>query len=315
MFMVNNREDLRELRNYDLNAMLDDLSMSVDTMQAGERYLRIEDESGMKYLKDTTIMLGGEQGDDDDYEALYREWSENSKFKRDNNYEYHFNPKKEKRFHDRGTRNYFNFEFGMNNYLQDGAFPDSNDELYTVKPWGSWFVGITNLNRTRVLGPLFLDWGGGVNWYNFKFQNTSTRIEKNDLYTDIFNDTSILDPLKSKLSVTYINAYFVPVFNFGRSGRKRDIFHWGNFDNALRFGAGGYVGYRVDSFAKNIWNEDDKKRSHKNRDNFYLNNLRYGVRMRFGFQSFDFFADYDLNELFVENKGPKLNPFSFGIIF
>ena len=29
----------------------------------------------------------------------------------------------------------------------------------------------------------------------------------------------------------------------------------------------------------------------------------------------DLFFNYDLNELFAEGKGPKLNAFSFGVIF
>ncbi len=323
MFIVNSREDLKTLQNYDLNSMLKDLSMSVDSMEEGDKYLRIEDNSGTHYLKDTTIVVERDNSADD-YESLYREWSQNNNDDNDveeeqdtendeNEYSENFN--KERRNHDRGTKNYFNFEFGMNNYLQDGAFPDSNDEYYTVKPWGSWFVGITNTNRTRILGPIFLDWGGGVNWYNFKFQDASTRVIEDNAQTMIFGDTSLVEPLKSKLTSTYINAYVVPMINFGRSGRKRDIFHWGNIDNALRIGAGAYVGYRVDSYAKNIWKENDKKRSYRNNDNFFLNNLRYGIRIRFGFQSLDFFADYDMNELFIEGKGPKLNPFSFGIIF
>ena len=318
MVLVNNRNDLKQLKNYDINAMLKALSMSVDTMNSGNKYLRIEDSTGTKYLKDTTIVVQNrtESRDNKEYDSKYNEWSRemNSK-KKNKDKDEDSDSRKEKRHDNRGTRNYFNFDFGMNNYLENGKFPDNSNELYTVKPWGSWFVGINNTNRTHIGGPLFLDWGAGVNWYNFKFQNTSTRFSKTDMGTVIYNDTTITDPLKSKLTVTYINAYFVPIFNFGHSGRKRDIFHWGNYDNALRFGAGGYIGYRIDSYTKNQWNENDKKRSVNNHDSFYINNVRYGIRFRFGFQSFDFFADYDVSELFAEGKGPKLNPFSFGIIF
>ncbi|HLF34006.1 MAG TPA: hypothetical protein VI583_07205 [Cyclobacteriaceae bacterium] len=323
MFIVNSREDLKTLQNYDLNAMLGELSVSVDTMQAGDKYLRIEDNTGTRYLKDTTLFVEDERTtDSDDYETLYREWSQNDEIDIDENEDeaddhddFDRDFRKERRYREKGTKNYFNFEIGMNNYLQDGDFPDTNDEPFTIKPWGSWFVGITNTNRTRILGPLFLDWGGGVNWYNFKFQNSTVRVNKVATETMIFTDSSIADPVKSKLTCTYINAYIVPMLNFGRSGRRRDIFHWGNFDNALRIGAGAYVGYRVDSYAKNVWKENEKKRSNRNNDSFFLNNLRYGVRARFGFQSLDFFVDYDMNELFIEGKGPKLNPFSFGIIF
>jgi hypothetical protein len=184
-----------------------------------------------------------------------------------------------------------------------------------VKPWGSWFVGITNINRTHVFGPLYLDWGAGVNWYNYKFEDPATRIAKNNSQILFYSDSSIMNPFKSKLTSAYINAYFVPMFNFGWTGRKKDIFHWGDFDNSLRFGAGVYAGYRIDSYAKNMWKENDKKVKDRNHDNYYLNNIRYGIRARLGFGSLDFFADYDISELFIAGKGPKLNPVSFGVIF
>ena len=53
----------------------------------------------------------------------------------------------------------------------------------------------------------------------------------------------------------------------------------------------------------------------KDRDNLYLNNLRYGIRLQLGVRSTDFFFNYDLNELFATDKGPKLNAFGFGVIF
>jgi hypothetical protein len=316
MILVKNREDLQDLKNYDLNKMLGDLSMSVDTLPQGEKYLRLEDNSGTHYLKDTTVVYEDENNTDreGEYEKKYHSLLDEMN-NRDNDQYYDKDKKKEHRFNNHGTRNYFNFDFGMNNLLEEGKFPDGNNAQYTVKPWGSWFVGITNINRTHVTGPLYLDWGGGVSWYNFKFQDPATRIEKADAGTIFYSDTSIVNPYKSKLTSAYINAYFVPMFNFGWSGRKKDIFHWSNFDEAFRFGAGFYAGYRIDSYSKNMWKEDDKKKLYRNHDNFYLNNIRYGIRARLGFGSFDFFADYDISELFVDGKGPKLNPISFGVIF
>ena len=56
----------------------------------------------------------------------------------------------------------------------------------------------------------------------------------------------------------------------------------------------------------------DKVKTHTH-DNFYLNNLRYGLRLQLGLRGTDIFFNYDMNDLFIENKGPKLNAFSFGI--
>jgi hypothetical protein len=90
---------------------------------------------------------------------------------------------------------------------------------------------------------------------------------------------------------------------------------WDGYGNSFRIGAGPYVGYRIASRSKLVYSEDGDVEKEKDRDSFYLNNLRYGARLQLGFRSTDLFFNYDLNELFVEGKGPKLNAFSFGIIF
>ena len=76
-----------------------------------------------------------------------------------------------------------------------------------------------------------------------------------------------------------------------------------------------YAGYRLGSRAKYVFREDDDRERVKDRTNFYVNNWRYGVRFQVGYRGLDLFANYDLNELFVEGRGPELNAFSFGIVF
>ena len=50
-------EGIKELQKYDINAMLKDLSMSIDSSESEVQQLVIEDESGDRYLSDTTIVL------------------------------------------------------------------------------------------------------------------------------------------------------------------------------------------------------------------------------------------------------------------
>ncbi|MDZ7646130.1 MAG: hypothetical protein U5K54_02515 [Cytophagales bacterium] len=75
------------------------------------------------------------------------------------------------------------------------------------------------------------------------------------------------------------------------------------------------MGYRIDSYSKQAFNEGGDNQKLNDHDNFYLNNVRYGVRLQVGYQDVDFFFNYDLNELYIEDKGPKLNAFSFGVTF
>jgi len=75
------------------------------------------------------------------------------------------------------------------------------------------------------------------------------------------------------------------------------------------------VGYRIASKTKLVYEENGEREKEKDRDNFYLNNLRYGLRIQIGVRSTDLFVNYDMNELFAKDKGPKLNAVSFGLIF
>ena len=61
--------------------------------------------------------------------------------------------------------------------------------------------------------------------------------------------------------------------------------------------------------------KDGDKKKEKDHGTYQMNNFRYGLRLQLGFKDTDLFFNYDLNELFVSGKGPKLNAFSFGVSF
>lgn len=205
---------------------------------------------------------------------------------------------KKKRFR---TRQEFVFDLGLNNYLSDGQFPDQTNEQFTIKPWGSWYVSIGNSYLTKIAGPLYLEWGGDINWYNFKFQDAKTIIVKNptDITFDVNQDAS-RDQTKSKLVVSYVNVSFVPIIKFGER------------NSSFRLGAGVYGGYKLGSFAKYVYDVDDQTIKDKVRENYFVENLRYGIRARVGYRDVDLFANYDLNSLFSEGRGPQLNAVSAG---
>ena len=206
-----------------------------------------------------------------------------------------------------------NFDLGTNNFLTDGSFPDQDNAPYAVRPWGSWYLGAASIQRTRVARNFFIEWGLGMSWYTFKFENDDIKLVKDDDGVEFVHDDRGFNYKKSKLSATYINASFVPVIDFNDRGRKPRM--WDGYGNSFRIGVGPYVGYRIASRSKLVYSEEGDVEKEKDRDSFYLNNLRYGARLQLGFRSTDLFFNYDLNELFVEGKGPKLNAFSFGIIF
>ena len=202
----------------------------------------------------------------------------------------------------RGTDNFINIYVGLNNYLEDGEIPNSNT-LYSLDPITSWYGGINLDNVTHVFGPLYLDWGFGASWQEYAFQNTRTRIDKGD-DSITFSEDMTVSGRKSKLTTSHLNIHLVPTFSFGRY-------------RSFRVGFGMYAGYRIYSQVKYKYDDaDGNKQKDKYKDNWYVNQFRYGFRGTVGWDFFDLFFNYEITELFEDDiTAPKLNPISFGVIF
>lgn len=307
--------ELQQLKKYDLNTIISELNRQSDGTGEENVTIILEDESGTRYVLEENQDERGENSSlEDKLERLERELeklSSNLEGQENNQQEeVQFNKKKPK-----GTSSTFIMEFGLNNYLVNGEFPDANNELYAVNPIVSWYVALGSMNSTHIAGPLSLDWGANVSWYNFKFDNERTRVLKADEGVIFYEDPATdFEAIKSKLVVPYLNATLVPMFVFGKK-RSSD---WSPFSyhehDGFRIGLGGYAGYRLGGRSKYVVKDNGDRERDKDRTNFYFNNWRYGARLQLGFKGVDLFANYDLNELFVENKGPQLNAFSFGII-
>ena len=297
IFAIKDKKDLETLKHYDFQALMSDMITKLENADT-----TASKKPSIEYLKDTVSIVNERQVTMiEPAKEEVEDWDGNN-----------LNTHESKRYHGRRTYHSVNIDLGTNNYLSNGSFPDQNNELYTVKPWGSWYVGLNSIQRTRVAGKFFIEWGGGVSWYNFKFQNAKTVISKDDTGVIFSEDTRDVNFIKSKLTATYLNASLVPLLDFSGNRRRTSLFE-GNGSDSFRIGLGPYVGYRIDSYSKQVYKEEGDKRKTRERDNFYLNNIRYGLRAQIGFNDIDLFINYDTSELFATGKGPQLNAFSFGI--
>lgn len=301
---IGDRKDLETLKHYNFQELFQDILTKLEK-------------------NDTTALPGQDSStvaSSQDVTPKHEDWNDAGRVEKDDeddddDHDYNYNSDNwDVKHHSRFGRTWqsFNFDLGTNNYLADGKFPNSNNELYSVRPWGSWYVGLASIQRTRLARKFFLEWGIGVNWYNFKFEKDNILIQKDDNGITFVEDTRDLNYVKSKLTASYITASLIPVIDFGDNSRKARI--WDGYGNSFRIGIGPYAGYRIGSHSKLVY-KDNGKEKEKERDSFYLNNIRYGLRMQVGYRSTDFFFNYDLNELFATDKGPSLNAFSFGVIF
>jgi len=80
----------------------------------------------------------------------------------------------------------------------------------------------------------------------------------------------------------------------------------------VRFGIGGYGGFRIKSKQKMYYNIDDDKIRIKTKGNFNANDLIYGVSTYLGYKATSLYLKYDLNPLF-ENNVIDQNNISLGI--
>jgi len=108
--------------------------------------------------------------------------------------------------------------------------------------------------------------------------------------------------LKTKLAANYFD---IPVeLRFKSSNNDR---------TAFRIAIGAKVGVLFNAHSKIKFIEDGFVRKIKSRDDFGLNQFRYGIIGRIGFSYFNLFGYYSLSSLFKSGKGPELTPFMFGI--
>ncbi|WP_229311034.1 outer membrane beta-barrel protein [Larkinella soli] len=295
------KEGIRQLSGYDLNKIIRDMGMKLDSSRNGETYIVIDQNKVQRYLQDTVLVVTRKDGE---VTVTIKE-SEGDRTDRSDDEDNSWSNRNRDRDRHRNRENWnFGLEaggLGLNTLIEQSQVPNYPSEAYSLRPLGSRYVslGIGQL-PTVVRGryvSLKLFYSLEVSWNNFMFDNDliAQKGPNGILFADAGRELK-----KSKLTVCSVNIPFVPRVSFyNRSGRK--IFH---------LGVGAYAGYRVDSYSKIKELDGDKDRRHSN---FYLNDFRYGAVVHLGIVKTNFFVKYDLNPMFKEGKGPDVRALSFGI--
>lgn len=292
-----NRAGIQALSNYDLNKIVREMGMQLDSVPGGKTAIS---KDGTNYLKDTVLVI---TKSGNGVSVIVNGSKTDSTRRRntdagDRDYQ-------QARHQNRGFGHDFDYgvSVGLNNWIQQTESP-AHPGGYNLRPWGSRFIALSvGALPTLVRGrraSLKLYYGVEVAWNNFMFDGNIIP-DKPSTGATVFTDAGRYLQ-KSKLTVCTIGVPVVPRITF-YNGSGRKIGH---------FGVGGYVNYRLDSYRKIKEADGSKNRNHSN---YNLENFRYGLMAHIGVQGLNFFVRYDLSPLFVPGLGPDVRTLTLGVGF
>ena len=181
--------------------------------------------------------------------------------------------------------------------------PGNSGDLYDLRPLGSRFVNLAQYYRIRIgnkQSPFYLKPGLELTFNNYMFDKNNYLVDDNGVSKVIKETTRSFE--KSKLATSSINASLMPELRFREKNGK----------DGFKIGAGGFVGYRLGSHTKLKYQLEGDTEKDKERSSYNLENLQYGVNFSIGYRKFELYTKYNLNNLFREDRGPKMNVISFG---
>ncbi len=140
--------------------------------------------------------------------------------------------------------------------------------------------------------------GIGFGFEKFEFKNNVTLndISGGDTLKMIELDNEIYqDVKKSQFAINYVD---IPIeFRFTSN---KDI-----PGNGFMVAVGGKFGYRIDSYTRIKYKQDGETKKSKLKQDYNLNQFRYGVHARLGFRAINLYGYYALSPLFDKGEGPQ----------
>jgi hypothetical protein len=201
------------------------------------------------------------------------------------------------------------FEVGLNNYLTPGnslVLPDEDKfmDLNTGKSW-NWNLNVADFGIGLGTNYVGIVSGLGFEFVNYNFNGQNSIMKENGIgdiveyappYAGFIN--------KSKMNITYMTVPLLMEFQIPAGHHDR-----------IHLSVGVIGGLKLWSNTKIKYNEAGDKSKEKNKSDFNLSPLRWGVTARAGYGGVSVFANYYMNSLFKPGTGPELYPFSIGLSF
>lgn len=202
----------------------------------------------------------------------------------------------------------FTVDFGFNRALSAPV----DFDLYF---WGSRTVNIYYQYDVRLFNsPFSLVPGIGLSLERYRFKDNYAVGYTNNTHEQVtmLPPASLATPniKKSMLITNYIDVPLELRYTLNPEDPSR----------SFKISVGGRIGWLYDSFNKIKYSEDGETKKLKDKQNYHLNELRYGLLGRLGFGGFSIFCNYNLSPLFkkgegiqVDNVSNDFNTLTFGI--
>ena len=216
---------------------------------------------------------------------------------------------KNKNRSEKRTTSQFVLAFGANNLVTNKAVANS-DFYYWQSHFFEWgFTENTRIFKNHSL--LHLKYGFSVMYNNL------CPTDNRYFVPDANNQTNLeVFPYEledSRFKNVYLVAPLHLEFDFSKSKSNDGSNHF-KTHKGVRFGIGGYGGFRIKSKEKMCYNIDDDKIRIKTKGDFNANDFIYGVSTYLGYKETSLYLKYDLNPLF-ENNTVAQNNISLGVRF
>jgi hypothetical protein len=206
------------------------------------------------------------------------------------------------------TTSQFVFAAGVNNIVTDGSVANSD-----YKYWGSHFYEWGVTGNTRIFkndNLLHIKYGVSLMYNNL-------RPTDNRVFVANGNQTS-LEAFQYNLKDSRFRNVFMTFplhleFDFTKIKDKDGVKIF-KTHKSVRFGIGGYGGFRIKSKQKLCFDVNGNDTATKEKGNFNVNDFIYGVSTYIGYKETSLYLKYDLNPLF-KNNAIDQNNISLGVRF
>ena len=204
--------------------------------------------------------------------------------------------------------NWAGLEIGLNNYLTPDysmVLPSEEEfmDLNTGRSW-NWNLNVADFGIGFGTDKIGLVTGLGFEFINYYFDGSNSIMKDTVTGAIVSYEPEYADNItKSKMNIAYITAPLLLEWQIP-AGNGR-----------LHFSAGVIGGLKMWSNTKIKYKDDGTKRKEKNKNDYNLSPLRWGVTARVGYKEVAIFANYYMTSLFKPDRGPELYPFSIGLAF